>query len=77
MPALFCLVSTVSGHCKNPLEEQAPVLGIKHNLSNIIFLDIYGSNIIGSAGRALLETILGTLMGTNYNTILETLLGTT
>jgi hypothetical protein len=63
---LVCLVSTVSGCRKNPLEEQAPVLGIKHNLSNIIFLDIYGSNIrsfVGSVGRALLETILGILLG--------------
>jgi hypothetical protein len=64
---LVCLVSTASGRCKNPLEEQALVSCTKHNSSNLILLDIYGSNIrsfVGSVGRALLETILGILLGT-------------
>jgi hypothetical protein len=39
---LECLVSSVSGHCKNPLEEQELVAGTKQNLSNLLFLDIYG-----------------------------------
>ncbi len=43
---LVCLVSTVSGRCKNPLEEQALVVGIKQNLSNLLFLDIYGTAYI-------------------------------
>jgi len=41
---LACLVSTVSGHHKNPLEEQALVAGTKQSLSNLLFLDIYGYN---------------------------------
>ncbi len=39
---LVCLVSTVSGWCKNPFKEQALVVGTKQNLSNLLFLDIYG-----------------------------------
>ncbi len=39
---LVCLVITVSGCCKNPLKEQALVVGTKQNLSNLLFLDIYG-----------------------------------
>jgi hypothetical protein len=38
---LVCLVSTVSGHSKNPLEEAVLVVGSKQNLSNLLFLDIY------------------------------------
>jgi hypothetical protein len=36
-----CLVSAVSCHRKNPLEEQALEAGTKQNLSNLHFLDIY------------------------------------
>jgi len=38
------LVSTVNDCRKNPLEEQALVVGTKQNLSNLIFLDIYAAN---------------------------------
>jgi hypothetical protein len=38
---LVCLVGTVCG-CKNLFEEQALVVGTKQNLSNLLFLDIYG-----------------------------------
>jgi hypothetical protein len=38
-----CLASNVSGSCKNPLEEQALVVGTKQNLSNLLFLHIYAS----------------------------------
>ncbi len=38
---LVCLVSTVSGRRKNPLEEQVLVVGTKQNLSHLLFLDIY------------------------------------
>jgi len=38
---LVCLVSTVSGCSKNPLEEQVLVAGTKQNLSNLLFLDTY------------------------------------
>jgi hypothetical protein len=40
---LVSLVSTESGCCKNPLEEQVQVAGTKPNLSNLLFLDIYAS----------------------------------
>ncbi len=39
---LACLFSTVSGHCKSPLEGKALVAGTKQNFSNLLFLDIYG-----------------------------------
>ncbi len=38
---LGCLVSTDSGHHKNPLEEPPLVAGTKLNLSNLLFIDIY------------------------------------
>jgi hypothetical protein len=38
---LVCLISSVSGRCKNALEKQALVVGTKQNLSNQLFLDIY------------------------------------
>jgi hypothetical protein len=41
---LVCLVSTVSGCLKMPFEEQAIVAGTYQNLSNLLFLDIYGMN---------------------------------
>ncbi len=40
---LVCLVNTVSGHCKNLLEEQALVAGTKQNLNILLFLDIYAN----------------------------------
>ncbi len=39
---LVGLVSAVSGCRKNFMEEQALVAGTKQNLSNLLFLDIYG-----------------------------------
>ncbi len=49
---LVCIVSTVSGHVKNTLEEQALVASTKQNLSNPPFLDIYGKKNINET-RAL------------------------
>ncbi len=42
---VVCLISSVSGRCKNPLKGQALVAGTKQNLSNLLFLDIYGDNL--------------------------------
>jgi hypothetical protein len=39
---LVGLVSAVGGCRKNPLEEQALVVGTKQNLRRLPFLDIYG-----------------------------------
>jgi hypothetical protein len=39
---LVWLVSTVRGSCKNPSKEQVLVTNTKQNLSNLVFLDIYG-----------------------------------
>jgi len=41
---LVGLVGAVSGCRKNPLEEQALVVGTKQNLSNLVFIDIYAAN---------------------------------
>jgi hypothetical protein len=42
---LVCLVSTVSGCSKNPLEEKALVAGTKPNLSDLLSLDTIGNDI--------------------------------
>jgi hypothetical protein len=42
---LVCLVITVSGCSKNPLEEEALVAGTKQNLNNLLFLDTIGNDI--------------------------------
>jgi hypothetical protein len=39
---LVYLVSTVSGHCKNILGRPSEYWVHKQNLSNLLFLDIYG-----------------------------------
>jgi hypothetical protein len=39
---VVCLVSTVSGQHKNPLEEQALVAGKKQTMSNLLLFDICG-----------------------------------
>jgi hypothetical protein len=39
---LVCLVSTVMAAAKIPSEEQALVAGTLQNLSNLLFLDMYG-----------------------------------
>jgi len=47
MARTTCLVSlagTIGGCHKNLLEEHALVAGTKQNLSNLLFLDIYGHN---------------------------------
>jgi hypothetical protein len=45
---IVCLACTVSGHHKNPFEEQSLVAGTKQKLINPVFLDIYGSAQFGT-----------------------------
>ncbi len=40
-PALFVLLVLLVAAAKNPLEEQVLVAGMRQNLSNLLFLDIY------------------------------------
>jgi len=41
---LVCLANSVSACHKNPSEEQALIAGTQQNLSNLLFVDIYGLN---------------------------------
>ncbi len=46
MPAMLVLLLSLVAAAKIPFEEQALVAGTKWNLSNLLFLDIYGVSMV-------------------------------
>jgi hypothetical protein len=59
---LVCLVSTVSGHCKNTLRRASANSRHITNLNNPLFLDIYGHNYKQAMKPMLIWTMTCTFL---------------